>query len=150
MGPEEPEEYGTYNLPFSTARADLLTMATNTQYPYRASGKLFFQKAPPDNSWYVCSASLIKRGVVATAAHCVADYGNSTFYRNWHFYPGYRNGAAPYGMWTVSHVWVKTSYYNGTDNCYQYGVICPDDVATLLLNPNNSNNYAGTYTGFYA
>jgi hypothetical protein len=30
-----------------------------------------------------------------------------------------------------------------------YGVVCPDDVAILILNPNNSGNYAGAYTGWY-
>ena len=50
-GPE-PDEFGTSHLPFSTARADLATAATNTQYPYRASEKLMFQL--PDNSWREC------------------------------------------------------------------------------------------------
>ena len=58
-----PQEFGTNNHPFSTARADLFTLATNTQYPYRASGKLFFTK-PGVTGTFVCSASLIKRGVV--------------------------------------------------------------------------------------
>jgi V8-like Glu-specific endopeptidase len=142
----EPDEFGTSNQPFSTARADLLTLATNTQYPYRASGKLYFQK--PDNSTFVCSASMIKRGLVVTAAHCVADYGQSTYYHNWHFYPGYRNGAVPFGNQTVYQVWIKTAYYNGTDNCAQYGVVCPDDVAILILNP-QSGAYVGTQTGWY-
>ena len=144
-GPE-PDEFGTSHQPFSTARADLFTAATNTQYPYSASGKLVFQK--PDNNSWECSASMIKRGVVVTAAHCVADYGRSTYYRNWHFIPGYRNGTAPFGNWTVHQAWVKTSYYNGTDNCAQYGVVCPDDVAVLVLNPQNGT-YAGTRTGWY-
>lgn len=144
-GPE-PDEFGTSNLPFSTARADLSTAATNTQYPYRASGKLYFQDA--NNETFVCSASMIKRGVVVTAAHCVANYGQSQYYHNWHFYPGYRNGAAPFGNWTVYQVWVKTAYYNGTDNCAQYGVVCPDDVALLVLNPQNGT-YVGTQTGWY-
>src|SRR6202035_1385518 len=61
-----PEDFGTSNLPFSTARADLYGLATNTSYPYRAAGKLFFLIG---NSSYVCSASLIKRGIVVTAAH---------------------------------------------------------------------------------
>ena len=144
-GPE-PQEFGTSNHPFSTARADLLTAATNTQWPYRASGKLYFQK--PDNSTFVCSASMIKRGIVVTAAHCVAQYGARQFYHNWHFYPGYRSGAAPFGNWTVSGAWIKTAYFNGTDNCAQFGVICPDDVAVLILNPQNGT-YAGTQTGWY-
>jgi V8-like Glu-specific endopeptidase len=91
---------------------------------------------------------MIKRGIVVTAAHCVANYGQSQFYHNWHFYPGYRNGIAPYGNWTVYQAWVKTAYLNGTDNCAQYGVVCPDDVATLILNP-QSGNYVGSQTGWY-
>ena len=39
-----PQEFGTNNHPFSTARADLSPLATNTAYPYSASGKLFFNK----------------------------------------------------------------------------------------------------------
>jgi len=146
LGPVGPDEYGTSHLPFSTARADLYTAATNTQYPYRASGKLYFQDA--SNNTFVCSASMIKRGVVVTAAHCVANYGQSQFYHNWHFIPGYRNGVAPYGNWTVYQPWVKTAYYNGTDNCSQYGIVCPDDVAVLILNPQNSA-YDGTQMGWY-
>jgi V8-like Glu-specific endopeptidase len=143
----EPDEYGTGNQPFSTARADLLTLATNTQWPYRASGKLYFQDA--NNNTFVCSASMVKRGLVVTAAHCVANYGQSQFYHNWHFYPGYRNGSAPYGNQTVFQAWVKTSYFNGTDNCAQFGVICPNDVAILILNTLPAGGYIGTQTGWY-
>jgi V8-like Glu-specific endopeptidase len=144
----EPEEFGTSHQPFSTARADLLTLATNTQYPYRASGQLTFQKPNDLRTWY-CSASMIKRGLVVTAAHCVANYGQQQFYQNWHFYPGRRSGVAPYGNWTVFQAWVKTAYMNGTDNCAQYGVICADDVAILILNPQNGA-YVGSRTGWYA
>ena len=150
-GPLGPDEYGTGHLPFSTARADLFTTATNTEYPYSASGKLYFQD--PNNNTFVCSASMIKRGVVVTAAHCVANYGHSQYYHNWQFIPGYRQirpapPVAPYGTWTVNQAWVTTAYYNGTDNCSQYGVVCPDDVAVLLLNP-QSGRYVGTQTGWY-
>ena len=144
LGPE-PEEFGTGHQPFSTARADLYTAATNTQYPYRASGKLFFQIG---NSNYVCSASLIKRGVVVTAAHCVANFGHQELYHNWQFVPGYRSNVRPYGTWTVDQVWLKTSYYNGTDSCSQSGVVCANDVALLVLNTQN-RAYVGTQTGWY-
>ena len=43
---------------------------------------------------------------------------------------------------------MPTKYYNGTDNCAQYGVICPDDVAVITLNP-RSGRYAGYYTGWF-
>src|SRR5689334_6724841 len=37
-----PQEFGTTNHPFTTARADLSGVTASNAYPYRASGKLFF------------------------------------------------------------------------------------------------------------
>ncbi|HXN00157.1 MAG TPA: trypsin-like serine protease, partial [Candidatus Dormibacteraeota bacterium] len=125
--------------------ADLIPTATNTSYPFRAAGKLFFNIG---NSTFVCSASLIKRGVVVTAAHCVANYGKRQFYSNWRFVPGYRNGSAPFNVWTARTAWIKTAYYNGTDGCAVYGIVCPDDVALIVLNT-IGGGYPGTSTGWY-
>lgn len=139
------EDFGTNNHPFTTARADLFTETTNTTYPYRAGGKLFFNE--PGGS-FICSASMIKRGIVVTAAHCVANFGKSQFYSGWQFVPGYRAGSAPFGTWTVKQAWVLTSYYNGTDSCAASGVVCADDVAVLILNTQNGA-YAGTAAGWF-
>jgi V8-like Glu-specific endopeptidase len=138
------EDFGTNNHPFTTARGDLFTETTNLTYPYRAAGKLFFNEP---GGTYICSASLIKRGIVVTAAHCVANYGAKQFYSNWQFVPAYRNGSAPFGVWNVRQAWVLTAYYNGTDGCAVYGVVCPDDVAVLILNTQN-NSYAGSSVGW--
>jgi V8-like Glu-specific endopeptidase len=140
-----PQEFGTTNHPFSTAQADLFAVPTNTFYPYRASGKLFFNIG---TSTFVCSASLIARGVVVTAAHCVANFGQNQLYANWQFVPGYRNGVAPFGVWTPSAVVVLPSYLNGTDPCAAAGVVCANDVAVLLLNT-SGGAYPGTATGWY-
>jgi hypothetical protein len=140
-----PGEFGTTNYPFSTARADLSQAATNGFYPYSASGKLFFNVG---SDTFVCSASLIARGVAVTAAHCVANYGQQQFYSNWQFVPGYRDGVAPFGVWTVAIPLVLTSYSNGTDPCAAAGVICQNDVAVLLLNP-IAGAYPGTAAGWY-
>ena len=140
------QEWGTSNLPFSTARADLTPTATNTAYPYRASGKLFFNIG---TSTFVCSASMIRRGIVVTAAHCVARFGGRQLYTNFRFVPGYRNGVAPYGVWTANTVSVVASYLNGTDACAVAGVVCANDVAVIRLNP-QAGVYAGTSTGWYA
>jgi len=140
----QPEEFGTSNQPFGTARADL-SIATNTAFPYRISGKLFFNVG---SNTFVCSASLIKRGVVVTAAHCIADFGKNQFYTNWRFVPGYRNGSAPFGTWTVRTAYVLTSYLMGTDSCAVAGVVCQNDVGVLLLNT-TAGAYPGTATGWY-
>jgi len=142
-----PQDWGTSNHPFTTVRADLFTENTNKTYPYRAAGKLFFKIG---SASYICSASLIKPGIVVVAAHCVANYGQEQFYSGWQFVPGYRNGSAPYAKWTAKSATILTAYYNGTDNCAQYGVICPDDVALLVLNANKKTGaYPGTTTGWF-
>jgi V8-like Glu-specific endopeptidase len=147
---EEPgvtsEDWGTTNHPFTTVRADLFGLDTNTAYPYRAAGDLYFSEPA---GTYICSGSLIKPGIVVTAAHCVANYGKKEFYSNWHFRPAYRDGAAPFGVWTAKAAIVLTSYYAGTDGCAQYGVICPDDVALLVLtgDPGHSTGWFGYWYG---
>jgi len=140
-----PEEAGTSNLPFSTARADGATGTTNRIYPFRAAGRLFFNEGVDT---FVCSASLIKKGIVLTAAHCVVTFGTKRFHSNFHFVPGYRNGVAPYGTWTAKAGFVLTSYFNGTDSCSQTGVVCKDDMALLVLNAQNGA-LPGTSTGWY-
>jgi hypothetical protein len=145
----ESQQFGTLNHPFSTARADL-NVPTNTRSPYRASGKLFFNI--PGQGTFVCSASLIKRGVIVTAAHCVAEYGQSQFYSNWIFVPGYRNGVAPFGTWVGSSATLMTSYYAGAvGECHPSapGVICKNDVALIELVAQASPVYPGTSTGWY-
>lgn len=140
-----PQDYGTGNQVYTTARVDPSSNWTAKFYPYRVTGKLYFQIG---SDWYVCSASLIKKGLLVTAAHCVSDYGASTFYTNWQFVPALKNSYAPFGTWYGATAYVLTSYYNGSDGCYQYGVICPNDVAVITITP-QSGVYPGTSVGGY-
>ena len=141
-----PQEFGTSNHPFSTARADGYSGATNKTYPFRAAGKLFFSKT--QGSSYICSGALIKKGIVLTAAHCVSNFGKNTFYNNFRFAPGYKSGVAPYGNWTAKQIYVVKSYFNGTDVCSQPGVVCRNDVALIVLNA-QGGKYPGSNTGWY-
>jgi V8-like Glu-specific endopeptidase len=146
----QKEQFGTANLPYSTARADLDPKATNTQWPYRAAGKLFFLDGQDS---FVCTASLIDRGLVVTAAHCVSEYGENRMFSNWKFIPGYRNGAAPFGTWEAEKAYVLAGYPAGSAPC-DSGVVCKDDVALLVLKPKkdsaNKDYYAGQRTGWFA
>jgi len=142
-----PQDYGTSDHPFSTAEADLNGFAVNKKYPYSPAGKLYFLIS---GATYWCSASLIAPGIIVAAGHCVANYGASQFYSGWQFSPGYRNGSAPFKKWTVYQAWILTAYYNGTDGCAVYGVVCPDDVAVLILNPVKATGaYPGPKTGWF-
>ncbi len=144
-GGVSPQEFGTSGQPFTTNRTNASGDNTTFYYPYRAAGKLFFNIG---SSTFVCSASLIKPGVVVTAAHCVANFGQQQFYSNWQFVPAYNNGSAPYGVWSSSTAAVLTSYYNGTDPCAQSGVVCQDDVAVIVLRQ-QSGIFAGNRTGWH-
>lgn len=135
-----PQQYGTGNQPFTTSVAQFYTGSY-----YRRTGKLFFRDG---SGSFVCSASLIKRGLVVTAAHCVSAYGQSRFYTSFQFVPAYNKGSAPFGVWTAAQVRVMTAYYNGTDSCAVSGVVCANDVAVIVLNP-QSGAYPGTQTGWY-
>lgn len=137
-------EFGSVDHPFTTARNDG-PGSKNTSYPARASGRLFFKDG---SSSFVCSAALIRRGLVVTAAHCVAGFGQNRFYAGWQFIPGYRNGSAPYGVWTASAAQVPAAYLSGMDRCSVPGVVCENDVAVLILTPKNGA-YPGTNTGWY-
>lgn len=137
-------EYGSFNHPFTTSRADAKNNQTSKLYPFRATGKLFFNIGA---NTYVCTASLIKKGILVTAAHCVADYGTGTFYSNWQYVPAQDDNFAnnaPYGVWTTNSAAVPTSYLTGSSGC---NVVCPDDVALLRIVP-QAGIYPGAKTGW--
>jgi V8-like Glu-specific endopeptidase len=136
-----PQDYGTSSHVYTEARTNALGDLTTRYYPYRATGKLWFNIG---SGTYVCSASLIKPGVIVTAAHCVANFGASQFYSNWQFAAAYDGGVAPYGIATAKQARVMTAYFNGTDSCAQRGVVCQNDVAVIVLNSN-----VGSSAGWY-
>lgn len=138
------QEFGTSQHPFTTSRADTKVGQVSKEYPFSASGKLFFNIG---TSSYVCSASLIKKGIIVTAAHCVAGYGTGEFHSNWVYVPAQNDRFtpnAPYGVYSVTDAVVMSSWIDGTDGC---DVICPNDVAVLVAAP-IEGVYPGTRTGF--
>lgn len=139
-----PMNYGSVGFPFATSRVELTgKLSSSKVYPYRASGKLVFKLA--DGNVGTCSASLIRKGILVTAAHCVAQYGVGYQNASYTFYPGFFNGKAPYGSATAIALGVLPSYLNGTD-CID-GVICLNDVAVVVLAPKGSK-YIGSKTGW--
>jgi len=142
----DPQEYGTARHPYTTSRVDVASGIPSRYYPFRAAGKLYFRIGTGN---YVCSASLIKRGVIVTAAHCVTAFGGG-WYNSWVFVPAWNTPTQPYGAWTGAQAWVMTSYKNGTDSCAPgaRGVVCRNDVAVVRLTA-KSGAYPGTSTGWY-
>lgn len=155
--PDASGEYSPLSIaPYTTAGAyatfggpqpNLASVAV-TSYPWRATGKLFFDI---DGEPYVCSGSMIAPGLLLTAAHCVFEYGMKSgagWHTNFVFYPG----LADYGVlgsWTARSEIIPEVYYNGTDNCYQVGVVCNNDLAIIVMNKNAAGELPGTRTSTY-
>lgn len=102
-------------------------------YPYRAAGQLFFHD-PRTNGNFVCSASVVRARLVATAGHCVTSPSTAAasryFYTNFLFVPGLENGAGPVGSFTSSIQWVSNIWYlsNGSvPNAGDWGMLVITD-----------------------
>lgn len=152
------QAYGTSTAPYTTARVAVTVLGNSTSaantpvtsYPYRPTGKLYFKK-PNNASTFVCTASLIKRGVLVTAAHCVHAYGQGAagWYNSFVWCPANTSSAGGvYGCYTGTAPIIATAQYNGTDTCTQVGVVCNNDIAMLLVLP-RSGVYAGNVVGWY-
>lgn len=154
---EQPSAYGSSTAPYTTSRVAVTALGNSTtvantpvtSYPFRPTGKLYFKK--PDNLTYICTASLIKKGILITAAHCVFNYGRTTagWYNSFVWCPANTSSSGGvYGCYTATSPRVLSPYYNGTDVCTQAGVVCNNDLATLVVVPKN-NVHAGTTVGWY-
>jgi len=138
--PPPPPEFGSSEQPYTTSREPNASLD-----PHRRAGKIFFNIG---SGSFICSGSLIKKGVVLTAAHCVAEFGENSIHTNIRFIPGYQSGAAPFGEWTARKVYVLKAYLVGTDSCAVSGIVCRDDIAVFVVNP-QSGAYPGTATGTF-
>jgi len=156
---DAPQAFGTSTFPYTTSRVAVQALGNSstanrtpvTSYPFRASGKLWMRFG---TSWYVCSASLIGRGILVTAAHCVHNYGKRA--AGWanaiEFVPAnFAAGVAgqPYGKFTYRYAAIPTPYFAGTDTCTQVGVVCNNDIAIVVLNPRNGV-LPGNMVGWYS
>jgi V8-like Glu-specific endopeptidase len=140
--------YGTQNHPFTTRGVWAAgTSAPTTYYPFRATGKLWMNR---NGSWSVCTASLIRKGLLVTAAHCIWRYGVANSAPTqvvWQ--PARFAGSVPYGQYNHSGIWLPTVYINGTDECTTTGVVCANDVAVITLNKGSDGKFPGEKTGWY-
>lgn len=92
------------------------------KYPYRAVGKLFSNAG-------TCTASVIGDNVVVTAAHCVYNTDNNTWFSNISFCPAFKNGNCPYGSYPWTNAWILTNYINSPN----WGSAIRYDVALVIL-----------------
>jgi hypothetical protein len=157
----QTEAYGTRSerWPYSMARVAVVAAAASaapedvpvSSAPYAQTGKLFAQF---NTGWSVCTASLIEPGVLVTAARCVHDFGqrNAGFADQVYWVPantaaGSGGGSGPFGTYAAAQYYVPTPYWNGTDTCLTgaRGVVCNNDIATVVLESNAGTALGGAY-----
>jgi V8-like Glu-specific endopeptidase len=81
---------------------------------------------------HFCTASVVhspSQDLLVTAAHCVAGYAGSSV-SGLVFVPGYADGSTPYGVWTVTRVFVDRAWTGSADP--------DDDVAFLTVTRKDS------------
>ena len=152
--------FGSFGIPYTTTRVQEgngLASAPNvnrlsTTYPYRAVGKLTFRIGTQTS---FCTASVIRRSIIVTAAHCIQNFGSgANVFTNFLFRPGHYGAAgataeqiAPYASWTPFRVARATSWVNGTDvGC---GAARQNDLAVMAIGKVNGQ-FIGNVVGWLA
>jgi hypothetical protein len=151
-----PRAFGSFGIPYATSRVQDGTRSAagtsnanrlSTTYPYRTIGKLTFSAG-------YCSASLVRRSVIVTAAHCVQNFasGNNLF-SNFQFRPGHYAAAgataaqiAPHGTWNWAALVRPGSWADGTD--IGTGSARDNDLAVIALGKNAAGQFIGDITGY--
>lgn len=109
----QPLAVGSRGAYYSSSR--LIPQSARTSYPYRTAGKIFFKDR--DGRSFVCSGSIIKKRLIATAGHCVhgGTGGANGYYRDIIFVPAYSSSGtqAPYGTWAASWFKAAPSWVSG-------------------------------------
>jgi V8-like Glu-specific endopeptidase len=95
-------------------------------------GALFSHDAGGD---HFCTASVVRspgRDMLITAAHCVHGGKGGTYRSDIVFVPGYRDRAAPYGVWLPASIIVAAAWVQSSSPAL--------DVAFIVLRPLNGEN----------
>jgi hypothetical protein len=155
VGPVGTRAFGTFGIPYTTTRVQDGALGApgvkrpnrlSTTFPYRTIGKLTFSAG-------YCSASLIRKSVIVTAAHCVQDFGaGDSLFSNFQFRPGHFGAAgataeqiAPYGTWTWIALVRPNTWADGTD--IGSGAARDNDLAVIALAKNGQGQLVGALTG---
>jgi V8-like Glu-specific endopeptidase len=146
-----PEAFGEGKHPFTTVRASADKDPTPTdKYPWSPTGKLFMKFG---NATFVCTASVIRKGLLVTAAHCVHNFGEGEggFADSIEFQPALYESSMPFGKWTGKQWWIPKVYFDGTDVCSTEapGVVCENDVAVIVVEPATDGKLIGDVSGMY-
>ena len=156
VGAITTKAFGSFGIPYTATRVEDGPLSApgvkrpnrlSTTFPYRTVGKLTFSAG-------YCSASLIRKSVIVTAAHCVQNFGDGdTLFSGFAFRPGHYGAAgataeqiAPYGTWTWVALVRPGTWANGTD--IGSGAARDNDLAVIALAKNGQGQFVGALTGY--
>jgi V8-like Glu-specific endopeptidase len=114
-------------------------------YPYRATGRFFFQQTSDPNSWRWCTGSLISNSILLVAGHCVhrGTGGEAGWIKAGIFHPGYYYGPRQYGC-------ARAVKLATTQRWYTQGDGAGADVGLVgLAKRCGRNNELGHETGYW-
>lgn len=138
-----PLSDGAYANPYTTG----LVFPDNqvNRYPYRTTGKLFFSDGGLD---YACSASIVSRRIIISAAHCLYNTTANRWHSNFVFVPAYNAnlGTQPFGTWNWRWAAISVFWKDGCEcypSPYDFGAIAVDDLVI-----GSSTRKIGEYLGW--
>lgn len=105
--------------------------ATWKSYPWLTIGRLFFQ-IPGLTGTYACTGAVAYGRAIWTAGHCVYTLGRGWSYNMW-FVPAYRNGAYPYGSFTVKSRTALSGWVSAGNLAYDIAMVTVNDKDGLKL-----------------
>ncbi|WP_009633122.1 trypsin-like serine peptidase [Synechocystis sp. PCC 7509] len=148
-----PRAFGSYGVPYTSKRVSHFPTSVvssnangylSATYPYSTMGRLAFSVGTNNAH---CSATLIRRSIIVTAAHCIQGFGSgSSIYSNFTFVPSYYNAIAPYGSWSWLSLVRPSSWANGTDT--GSGAARNNDLAVIAIRKNSAGQFIGDITGY--
>lgn len=144
--------FGSFKVPYTSKRVSSApTQAVDptsnaylsATFPYSAIGKLNFKAYGMDS---FCSASVILKGVIVTAAHCMQNYGSGAdHFDSYVFRPASYRGSSPYGEWIpIAAVW-PTTWSRGNE--VGDGSAVDNDLAVMIVGKNESNQFISEVLG---
>ena len=96
-------------------------------------GALFVHDVGGD---HYCTASVVAspgRDLLITAAHCINSGKGGSYRQDIVFVPGYRDGQAPFGMWTPAQLLVAPQWTSSSDPDFDVGfVVLKQDDGTNI------------------
>lgn len=117
-----PAAIADRNYPFKFTRRTF--KGSPRAMPASTMGRVFFTNSAT-GARFTCSGAAINSAnlsLVLTAGHCLHAGPSGSWHSNWVFVPGYRDGAAPHGVWAATLLGTHSAYSATGDHRFDVGL----------------------------